>query len=157
MAKELKTSGVSMPDDSKIEQQFTDFYAYGTEQEKLDANVAVRNIPFRVYLGDTFRTSAGSQTITGIWFTPRMIKFTATDGNKGYSTGWWKSGYNNVVYIAPTASYQSTYNTLNCIWVDDNSGNKLSANVTSVWEGEFTLSWSLSWTKTCNFWYEVYG
>lgn len=103
--------------------------------------------------GSSVKTSSGTQAITGIGFTPRLITFQASNAGQCFSTGQAASGSEFCFYMSPTANWQWLNRTDRSIFIDDNGGNVIRASVASYDADWFTLSWTLTGVQTANYSY----
>lgn len=134
----------------------TPTYDYWTSQNTLDYNIAIRNKPSawggQYYTGFIQRLSSagtGAYSITWIWFSPKLVKITASYSANPWQVSIWTSA-NACIFISTWSSGVSSYN--NARIIDVWSSRASFTSLDSDW---FTLNWT-SMGVTVDILYECY-
>jgi len=121
--------------------------SYGQYQDSLDATMALRNLSTsgNYYAGSFTRASwsTGNQSITGVWFQPKMIKVTWLVAWTNTSTCWGSSNGTNTQcthYNFNGGSLLVSHSTTQLINLD--IGSQTDATLVSFDTDGFTINWS---------------
>ncbi|MBW8036356.1 MAG: hypothetical protein FVQ79_12180 [Planctomycetes bacterium] len=108
-----------------------------------------------VKIGSSFRSTGGTQVITGVGFIPSLVIFLAVDFTttaQNWSIGF-SEGVENMCIERYLNGTKVIRNTGRCIDIDKDVGNIIYAVLASMDADGFTLTWTLTGTVQANFIY----
>lgn len=130
---------------------YQDEFLYGKSIEKIKTKDIIGQPWYNVFAWHTFKTwnnAVVTQTITWVWFTPRLIEFKAS---------WWWASISMWQSTGTSFNYSLFYTNWSASWWFDSS-HCINCYITAWWSAAayvsavsndwFTLTWVFSWAMT---------